>query len=137
MDNQPGPTVGTLLKIVWQPGWEGSFGGEMDTCICMAESLCYLPKTMTTWLIGYTLSSVQSLSCVRLLFVTLWTLAHQASLPFTISQSLLRLMSIESVIPSNHLILCHPLLLLPLIFSSIRLFSNESALRISMILTEI
>ena len=64
------------------------------------------------------------------LFVTPWTAACQASLSFTISQSLLKLMSIESVIPSNHLILCHPLFLLPSIFSSIRVFSSESALLI-------
>ena len=57
-----------------------------------------------------------------------WTAAHQASLSFTISWSLLKLVSIKSVMPSNHLILCHPLLLLPSIFSSIRVFSNESAL---------
>ena len=62
------------------------------------------------------------------LFVTLWTAAHQASLSFTISQSLLKLMCIKSVIISNHLILCHPLLLLPSILSSIRVFSSESAL---------
>ena len=61
------------------------------------------------------LSSVQSLSRVRL-FVTPWTAAHQASLSFFNSQSLVKLMSIESVIPSNYLILCHPLLLLPSIF---------------------
>ena len=71
----------------------------------------------------------QSLSCVRL-FVTPWTAACQASLSFTISQSLLKLMSIESVMPSNHLILCYPLLLLPSIFPSIRVFPSESALRI-------
>ena len=59
-----------------------------------------------------------------------WTAAHQAPLSFTISQSLLKLMSIESVMPSNHLVLCHPLLLLTSIFPGIRLFSNESALRI-------
>ena len=59
---------------------------------------------------------------------TPWTTAHQASLPFTISQSLLKLMSIESVMPFNHLILCHPLLILPSIFLSIRVFSSESAL---------
>ena len=70
---------------------------------------------------------VQLLSHVRL-FVTPWTAAHQASLPFTISQSLLKLMSIESMMPSNHLILCRPLLLLPSIFPSISVFSNESAL---------
>ena len=61
---------------------------------------------------------------------TPWTAARQASLTITISQSLLKLMSIESVMPSNHLILCRPLLLLPSIFPSIRVFSNESALRI-------
>ena len=70
---------------------------------------------------------VQSLSCVQL-FVTPWTAAHQAFLSFTISQSFLKLMSIELVMPSNHLILCWPLLLLPSIFPSIRVFSNKSAL---------
>ena len=59
-----------------------------------------------------------------------WTSAHQASLSINNSQSLLKLMYIESVIPSNHLILCHPLLLLPSIFPSIRVFSNESVLHI-------
>ena len=63
-----------------------------------------------------------------LLFVTPWTAACQASLSITNSQSLLKLMSIELVMPSNHLIFCHPLLLLPSIFPSIRVFSNESAL---------
>ena len=74
-------------------------------------------------------SSVQSLSHVQL-FATPWTAARQASVSITNSQSLLRLMSIELVIPSNHLILCRPLLLLPSIFPSIRVFSNESALGI-------
>ena len=73
------------------------------------------------------LSSVQSLSHVRL-FVTSWITACQASLSITNSRSLLKLTSIESVMPSNHLILCHPLLLLPPIFPSIRVFSNESTL---------
>ena len=72
-------------------------------------------------------SSVQLLSRVKL-FVTPWTAACQASLSVANSQSLLKLMSIESVMPSNHLILCHPLLLLPSIFPSIRVFSNESVL---------
>ena len=72
-------------------------------------------------------SSVQSLSCVQL-FETPWTTAGQASLSITNSWSLLKLMSIESVMPSSHLILCHPLLL-PSIFPSIRVFSNESLLR--------
>ena len=74
-------------------------------------------------------SSVQSLSRVRL-FATPWTAACQASLSITNSQSLPKPMSIESVMPSSHLILCRPLLLLPSIFHSIRVFSNESALRI-------
>ena len=70
---------------------------------------------------------VQPLSCVPL-FVTPWTSACQASLSFTISRSLFKLPSIKSVMPSNHLILCHPLPLLPLIFPSIKACSNESAL---------
>ena len=76
-----------------------------------------------------TLRSVQSLSCVQR-FANPWTTAHQGSLPLTISQSLLKLMSIMSVMPSNHLILCCPLLLPPSIFTSIRVFWNESILRI-------
>ena len=72
-------------------------------------------------------SSVQSLSRVRH-FATPWTAARQASLSITNSWSLLKLMSIELVMPSNHLILCHPLLLWPSIFPSIRVFSNESVL---------
>ena len=71
--------------------------------------------------------SAQLLSCVRL-FVIPWTAAHQASLSITNSRGLPKLMSIELVMPSKHLILCHPLLLLPSIFPSIRVFSNESAL---------
>ena len=74
-------------------------------------------------------SSVQLLSHIRL-FTTPWTAACQASLSITNSRSLLKLMSIELVMPSNHLILCCPLLLLPSIFPSIRFFSNESVLRI-------
>ena len=74
-------------------------------------------------------SSFQSLSCVRL-FATPWTATRQASLSITNSRSLLKLMSTESVIPSNHLILCRPLLHPPSIFPNIRVFSNESALHI-------
>ena len=70
---------------------------------------------------------VLSLSCVRL-FETIWNAAPQASLSITISRSLLKLMSIELVMPTNHLILCHPHLLLPLIFPSIRVSSSESVL---------
>ena len=74
--------------------------------------------------------SLQFSHCRVQLFETLWTAAHQASLSITSSQSLPKLMSIESVIPSNHLILCHPLFLLYSIFPSIRVFSNESVLHI-------
>ena len=75
----------------------------------------------------YQFSSVQLLTHVRL-FVTPWTAARQASLSITSSQSLLKFMSLELVMPSNHLILCHPLLLPPSIFPRIRAFSNESVL---------
>ena len=74
-------------------------------------------------------SSFKSLSHVQL-FVFIWTIAHQASLSIANFQSLLKLMSIKSVMPSNHLILCHPLLLPPSIFPSIRGFSNKSVLHI-------
>ena len=74
----------------------------------------------------WSFSSVQSLSCIRLL-TTRWTAAHQASLSISNLQSLLKLMSIELVMPSNHLILCRPFLLLPSIFPNIRVFTNESS----------
>ena len=94
------------------------------------------PVTLTTdkrwsfqkWCFVFS-SSVQSLSCMWL-FVAPWTAAHQASLSITNSRSLLKLMSIELVMPSNHLILCHPLLLPPSGFPNIRVFSNESFLPI-------
>ena len=79
--------------------------------------------------LGVQFTSVQCLSCVQQ-FVTSWTAACQASQSITKFWSLFKPMSIESVMPSNHLILCWPFLLLPSIFSSIRVFSNESALRI-------
>ena len=80
-------------------------------------------------LLSVQFTSVQWLSRVRL-FATPWTAAHQASLSTTNSQSLLKLMPIDLVMPSNHIILCHPFLLLPSIFPSIMAFSNESALHI-------
>ena len=83
------------------------------------KELCFLVEQIA--LPFYNGSSLL-FSCVRL-FVTPWTAAHQASLSFTISRSLLKLMSIELVMPFNHLILCHPLL--PSIFPSIRVFSDE------------
>ena len=89
-------------------------------CVCVSVRLKYSSAQF---------SSVQSLSLVWL-FTTPWTAAHQASLSITNSWSLLKLMSIESVMPSNHLILCCPLLLLPSVFPSIRVFSNELALHI-------
>ena len=93
---------GEILHFQWAPMWY----------------LC-------CWSMDHTeFSSVQSLSCVHL-FATPWTAAPQASLSFTNSWSLLKLMSIKSVMPPNHLILCRPLLLLPPIFPSIRVFSNE------------
>ena len=94
-----------------------------------------LEEIKSKWRLKYCLgkdtdiSSVQSLSRVRF-FVTLWTAARQASLSITNSWSLLKPMSIESVMPSNHLILCHPLLLLSSIFPSIRVFSSELVLPI-------
>ena len=84
----------------------------------------------TLLIINLVLHSVQfSLSCVWF-FVTPWNAAHQAALSITVSWSLFKLMSIELVMPSNHLILCHPLFLPPLIFPSIRVFLNESVLHI-------
>ena len=80
-------------------------------------------------LLKFQFSSVQSLSCVQI-FAAPWTAARQASQSITKSQSLLKLMSTESEMPSNHLILCHPLLLPPSIVPSIRVFSNESILHI-------
>ena len=92
----------------------------------VAASASVLTMNIQGW---FPFSSVQLLSHVWL-FATPWTAAHQALLSITSSQSLLKLMSIESVMPSNHLDLCCPLLLLPSIFPSIRVFSNESALHI-------
>ena len=104
----------SLVIMLWVPSWEADVG-----------QASLWAKSMQTRQLG----SVQSLSCVHF-FVTPWTVAHQASLSITNSWSLLKLMSIESVMPSNQLIFCHPLLLLPSIFPSTRVFSNESALRI-------
>ena len=92
---------------------------------CFISCLKYIFKDV------YFQQSLQDTSCCSVppLFVTPWTVAHQASWSFTISWSLLKLMSIEFVMSSNHLILHHPLLLLPSIFPNIRVFSNEPALR--------
>ena len=88
---------------------------------------CNYVQNENVRVLSESVSSVQLLSCVWL-FSTLWTAACQASLSIAITWSLLKLMCVESVMPSNHLILCHLLLLLPSIFPSIRVFSNESVL---------
>ena len=101
-----------------------------NKCHSLSWIIWLLLHSSVIWIIHkIIISSVQSLSRVWLL-VTPWTAAHQASLYITKSQWWLKFMSIESIMPSNHLILCHPLLILPSIFPSIRVFSNESALRI-------
>ena len=106
---------------------------DQETWLTTVHGVCkeYTELDMTEWLSmikKYQFSSVQSLCCVWL-FATPWIAARQASLYITSSWSLLKLMSIESVMPYSHLILCHPLLLLPPILPSIGVFSNESTLR--------
>ena len=99
-------------------------------CVLLFPYPCsYSRRSIIYKFVNYQFSSVQWLSRIRL-FVTPWTAARQTSLSITNSQSLLKLMSIESVMPSNHFILCHPFLLLPSIFPSIRVFSNESVIHI-------
>ena len=95
----------------------------------MRTGKCLFNLFVKMVLVPFLFSSVQSLSCVQL-FATSWTAACQASLSITNSRSLLKLMSIASVMPSNHLILWHPLQLPPSVFPSIRVFSNELALLI-------
>ena len=110
-----GETTETVTDFIFLGSKIFSYGN----CSCEIKRLLLLGR----------ISSVQLLSSV-LLFVTPWTAAHQASLFITNSRSLLKLMSIKSVIPSKHLIFCRPLLLLTSIFPSIRVFSSESVLRI-------
>ena len=117
---------GTLPNVCGSLDGRGVWG-RMGTYMSMAESLCCPPETITTFTVSQL--SVQLFNHV-LLFATPWATACQASLSITNSWSLLKLMTIEPVMPSNHLILCHPLLLLPSITHSIRVFSNESILRI-------
>ena len=101
---------------------------EFPNLVNLCLFICIIGRELCETCMKFYLS-VQSLSRVQL-FATLWTMARQASLSITNSQSFLKLMSIKSVTPSNHLILCCPLLLLPSIFPSITVFSNESALHI-------
>ena len=111
-----GSSVSSMLRIPFAVGSEHR-GDSLEFSQCCFSICCRK------------ISSVQSLSHVRF-FLTPWTAVRQASLFIINSQSLLKLMSIQSVMPPNHLILCHPLLLLPSIFPSIRIFSSESAHRI-------
>ena len=118
---------------VWAEGC-GSQHGELRgaTSVNLGVLRCCTDHNRLCVSRSYTVGGrvvVQLLSHVRL-FATPWTATRQASLFFIISPSLLKLMSIESMMPSNHLVLCCPLLLLPSIFPSIRVFSNKSALRI-------
>ena len=98
-----------------------------SSTLCGSSSLDFLSHQLlypwSWWLWWWSSSYIR-------LFATPWTAARQISLSFTTSRGLFKLMSFESMMPSNHLILCHPLLLLPSIFPSIRVFSSESALRI-------
>ena len=114
------------LNSIPSPGTRSHMG---QLRVHMSQQMILLATSKTQCKKRKTISSVQSLSHSQL-FVTPWTAAHQSSLSITNSWNLLKLMSIESVMPSNHLILCHPLLLLPSVFPSIRVFSNESVLRI-------
>ena len=107
-----------MLTVPRYPSHSSSKGGILHN-----HSAIIIAKELTLCCVAH------SLSCVQL-FVTSWTEAHQASLSITNSQSLLKLISIKSVMPSNHLIFCLPLLLLPSIFPSIRVFSKESFLHI-------
>ena len=104
------------------------FFWQNSISLCPASFCAPRPNLPAIFIVHFQFSSVQSLSHVWL-FVTPWTAARQVSLSITNSWHLPKLRSIESVMPSNHLILCHPLLLLPSIFPCIRVFFNESALR--------
>jgi len=102
----------SLLLIVWK--------------LCFSSLFMVDPSGIYIWLCVVV---VQSLNHIQL-FATPWTAAHQASLSFTVSRSLLKLVSIDLVMPSNRLILCHPCLFLPSVFPSIKIFPSESALHI-------
>ena len=116
-----------MLKISNQ--WEHAVEHKDLYLVLCGELNGKKPPPPTKWGCMYQLSSVQSFSRVRL-FAIPWAIARQASLSITNSRSPPKPMSIESVMPSNHPILCHPLFLLPPILPSIRVFSNESAFRI-------
>ena len=116
------------VKATWKgsPLWE-NIHSICEITLQAPTAICYntILTEISLWMI-HSVNSVQSLSHIWL-FATPWTAARQASLSITSSQSLLKLMSIESVMPSNHVVLCCPLFLLPSIFPSIKVFSNKSA----------
>ena len=116
-----GRTESDTTEATWQQQQAWGLG--------KVSNLSFLTSTMPNFFVGLFVVVVQLLGRVCL-FATPWTAAHQVSLSITLSQNLLKLVSIASVKPSNHLTLCRPLLLLPSIFPSIRVFSNESALHI-------
>ena len=128
----PGPSIHGIFPATYWSGQPFPSPRDLDTIV--TEMVPFSEQTYVCWRdrivreFGMDMS-VQSLSYIWR-FVTLWTAARWASLSVTNSWSLLKLMSIEMVMPSNHLILCHSLLLLPSIFPSIRVSSNESVLRI-------
>ena len=120
--------VATISSILaWRIPWTEEPGGLWSVGHKESDRTEWLTQKHASWLCDISYVVVQSLGRVQL-SVTPWTAARQVSLSFTSSRSFLKLMSIESVMPSRHLILCHPLLL-PSIFPSIRIFSNESAIR--------
>ena len=123
--------MATIAKQVWKEMVTSFIGkGGIEWIEYSRAEVDYTDLMLMDWFWSdVQFSSDQSLSCVQL-FATPWTAARQASLSITNSRSLCKLMSIELVMPSNHLILCHPLLLPPSVFPSIRVFSNESTLHI-------
>ena len=108
--------VGRVSNMLFGILLRGRFVTSPFMCSIICSHHCAL-----TWILSFCYNPVQSLSHIQF-FATPWTAAHHASLSITSSRSLLKFMSIESVMPSNHLVLCHPLLLLPSIFPSIRVF---------------
>ena len=140
LSHKGSPVLNRTLQNLWVLEQLSSLLLQLIICNNNLEEIRLSGKWMSVWDTYLTMefelgdqileimsSPVQSLSCVWL-FVTPWTAAHQSSLSIANSQSLPKIMSIESVIPSSHLILCHPLLLPPSIFPSIRVFSKESVL---------
>ena len=126
LSSGPQCKISVGLDEFWSSSWLSEVYAKMWTSSILKTSSWVLLFLHNLF---HQFSSVQSLSHVQL-FVTPWSAAFQASLSITNSRSLLKLMSVESVIPSKHLILCRPLLLPPSIFPSIRVFSNESTIHI-------